>query len=112
MPLIAFFAELEIHETRIFTIDGEEMKGCVVPVAELYSTKCDHVERDGQRYLDCSEDCICVFAAANYATLVTERIPVMRPHCWGDAEDTICGDAVYTKSTCRDMDGIFDLLHH
>ena len=104
-------AELEIQEPRIFTIDKDEIKGCVTPVAELYSTKCEHVERDGQKYLGCSEDYICVFAAENYAALVTERMPVLMPNGWGDTEDTICGDRVYTKSTCRDMDGIFDMFH-
>lgn len=104
-------AELEIQESRIFIIGGKEMKGCVTPVAELYSTKHEHVEMDGKKYLACSEDYICVFAAENYAALVTERQPVLRPNGWGDAEDVICGDRVYTKSTCRDADGIFDLLH-
>ena len=104
-------AELENQEVRIFAIDNEEMKGCITPVAELYSTKCEHVEQDGNKYLACSEDSICVFTAENYAALVTERMPVLRPNGWGGAEDVICGDRVYTKSTCRDMDGIFDLLH-
>lgn len=104
-------AELEAQEARLFTIGNNEMKGCVVPVAELYSTKCEHVERDGQKYLACSEDYICVFAAENYAALVTERMPILRPNGWGDHEDTICEAKMYTKSTCRDMDGIFDLVY-
>jgi hypothetical protein len=104
-------AELEIQAPRVFIIDKDEMKGCVTPVAELYSIKHEHVEQDGKKYLACSEDYICVFAAENYAALVTERMPVLRPNGWGDVEDVICGDRVYTRSTCREMDGIFDLLH-
>lgn len=105
-------AELEKQEAKLLAIDKTEITGCVVPVAELYSTKCDHVERDGKKYLSCSEDYICLFAAEGYAALVTERMPVLMPNGWGTAEDAICGERVYTKSTCRDMDGIFDLLHH
>jgi hypothetical protein len=104
-------AELEIQEARLFTIGNDEMKGCVTPVAELYSTKCEHVEQDGKKYLACSEDYICVFASENYAALVTERMPVLRPNGWGSDEDAICGTRTYTKSICRDMDGVFDLLH-
>lgn len=104
-------AELERNGEKILTIDNKEMRGCVVPVAELYTTKCKHAEQDGKKYLACSEDYICVFAAENYAALVTERMPIMRPNGWGNSEDVICSDRVYTKSTCRDMDGIFDLLH-
>lgn len=104
-------AELERKEMKLFTIGDEEMRGCIVHIAELYSTKHDRVELNGKKYLACSEDSICVFAAEGYAALVTERVPVMRPHGWGDAEDTICEAAAYTKSTCRDVDGIFELLH-
>ena len=103
-------AELERKDSKPYTIDDETIRGCIVPVAELY-TKCEHVEKDGKKYLSDSEDYICVFAAENYAALVTEHVAVLHPHCWGNAEDAICGEAIYTKSTCRDMDGIFDLLH-
>ena len=103
-------SELNHKETKPFAIDGKEMVGCVVPVAELYS-KCEHIERDGKKYLSCSEDYICVFAAEGYAVLVTEHVSVMRPNGWGDCEDVIVGETIYTNSTCRDMDGIFDLLH-
>ena len=103
--------ELEIQEAKPFLIDSDTIIGCVTPVADLYSRKCDHVERNGKMYLDCSEDSICIFAAENYAVLATERAQVLRPNGWGNYEDVIYGTVTYAKSTCRDMDGIFDLRH-
>jgi hypothetical protein len=104
-------SKLECQEIKQFTIDDDAISGCVVPVAEMYSRKCNQVERDGKKYLSCSDDCICIFAAENYAAIVTERTHILRPNGWGDDEDVIVEDVVYTKSTCRDMDGIFDLIY-
>jgi hypothetical protein len=103
--------ELTNKEPKQFVVGSDYVDGCIVHVADLYSQPCKHVEQDGKKYLSCSEDSICIFAAENYATLIKECYPMMRPNGWGDEEDVIPGTPTYTLATCRDMDGIYDLVY-
>lgn len=104
-------AALANQEPRTFAIGDDNIDGCIVHVANLHSPICEHVEREGKKYLSCSEDSICVFAGENYSAMIKECLPIMQPNCWGDEEDVIVGTPTYVRATCRDMDGIYDLAY-
>lgn len=103
--------ELENQQIKTYAIGSDTMRGCIVEVADLFSKTCEHVEIDGKQYLSNAEESICVFAAENYAALIKARVPYLMPNGWGDAEDAVYANPIYSMATCRDLDGIFDLTH-
>jgi hypothetical protein len=103
--------ELENQQIKTYAIGNDTMRGCIVPVAELFSTRCEHVELNDKKYLSNSEESICIFAAENYAALIKAHVPYLMPNGWGDAEEVVYSMAVYTTATCRDMDCIYELVY-
>lgn len=103
---------LEKREAKEVCIDNDVIVGAIIPIALLHMTRHTPVVRDNKKYLGTSEDTICVFASTNYAKLVKESISILKPNCWGDVEDVVIQDPVYTTATCRDMDGIYDTLYY
>lgn len=102
---------LEQETPRVFTVNGESIVGCVIPVASMWSTPPERVERDGKKYLRVDDSYIAVFAAENYAKLVKQKTYELMPNGWGNEEDAIVEGTTYTNATIRDMDGIFDILY-
>ena len=103
--------ELEKLEPKTIKVDASEFQGCVTPLAALYTLPTSKAEKDGKHYVKVIDEWICVLAAENYAAFVKESTPTYRPDGWGDDEDVIQEEPTYVLATCRDMDGIYDVLY-
>jgi hypothetical protein len=95
-----------------FEIGDATIIGCAFPIAALYPQKYTPVEQDGKKYLSYSDEWLCVFASENYATLIKECTPTLKPNGWGSHTNIIYGEHTYAMPTSRDMNRIFALIRY
>ena len=103
--------ELENRPNGDIDVDGQTVHGAEFAVAMLFTGPSSPEVRDGKKYMKYVDEYISILVESNVARLVKCSVPTVRPNGWGDEEDCILEQPIYTAVTQRDFDGIYEMMY-